>query len=152
MSQKQKEAIARTGVLNRGAPGEVTYNSCESKYRGRALSKGREYLLTREQFRTLVTSNCSWCNEKPPLKNKYFKLSGEKMPSYSNTNDDWAAKQWVPLNGIDRRDNTKGYTLENSVSCCESCNEMKSCYPENYFMDHINKIYTFQKGLKNVKP
>ena len=29
------------------------------------------------------------------------------------------------VNGIDRVDNTKGYTKENSVSCCEMCNRIK---------------------------
>lgn len=28
-------------------------------------------------------------------------------------------------NGIDRLDNTKGYTPENSVACCKHCNSLK---------------------------
>lgn len=28
--------------------------------------------------------------------------------------------------GLDRKDNTKGYTLENSVPCCKNCNILKS--------------------------
>jgi hypothetical protein len=31
-------------------------------------------------------------------------------------------------NGIDRFDNTKGYTEENIRSCCVSCNYMKKDY------------------------
>lgn len=47
-------------------------------------------------------------------------------------------------NGIDRVDNSKGYFLENCVSCCSACNFMKGSMDLEEFIDHIHKIRDFQ--------
>jgi len=46
--------------------------------------------------------------------------------------------------GIDRIDNTKGYTKENSVSCCKICNYMKRDLFKEQFLNHVIKIYKCQ--------
>jgi hypothetical protein len=38
------------------------------------------------------------------------------------------------VNGIDRVDNSKGYTKENCVSCCQTCNRMKLIYHPAFFI------------------
>jgi len=43
--------------------------------------------------------------------------------------------------GIDRIDNSKGYTLENSAPCCAICNMMKKTMSVDDLKDHIKKIY-----------
>ena len=43
--------------------------------------------------------------------------------------------------GIDRIDNSIGYTKENSVSCCKICNYMKRTMTKEDFLNHIKKIY-----------
>lgn len=43
--------------------------------------------------------------------------------------------------GVDRIDNKKGYTLENSASCCTCCNFMKKAMSIKDFLSHIKKIY-----------
>lgn len=50
--------------------------------------------------------------------------------------------------GIDRIDNKVGYTKNNSISCCEVCNKMKWKYNKQYFLNHIKKIYKFNKIIK----
>lgn len=47
--------------------------------------------------------------------------------------------------GIDRVDNSKGYTKENSASCCRLCNFMKRAMTKENFLSHIKKIYNFNK-------
>lgn len=42
--------------------------------------------------------------------------------------------------GIDRVDNSIGYTPENSKPCCTWCNKMKLDKSENEFVSHIIKI------------
>lgn len=42
--------------------------------------------------------------------------------------------------GVDRLNNSVGYTKENSVSCCHFCNRMKWTHPESYFLEHITQI------------
>lgn len=43
--------------------------------------------------------------------------------------------------GIDRKDNSKGYTLENSLPCCKHCNIAKRDMRYDVFLNHIRKIY-----------
>jgi len=45
--------------------------------------------------------------------------------------------------GVDRVNNLKGYSLNNSVSCCKLCNFMKKTMTREDFLNHIEKIYTF---------
>lgn len=46
---------------------------------------------------------------------------------------------------IDRvnNDHNIGYTAQNSVSCCELCNKMKSALEEEVFIEHCKKIAHF---------
>lgn len=45
--------------------------------------------------------------------------------------------------GIDRIDNSLGYTLENSSPCCTMCNMMKKNFPVELFLEQCHKISTF---------
>lgn len=47
------------------------------------------------------------------------------------------------INGIDRKDSSKGYTIDNCVPCCTECNTMKSDLPLDVFYNRIDKIYKF---------
>lgn len=49
------------------------------------------------------------------------------------------------VNGIDRIDSSKGYSDDNCVSCCSMCNLMKNNYSVYDFLNHINKISSYQK-------
>src|SRR5579872_1915065 len=44
-------------------------------------------------------------------------------------------------NGIDRLDNTKGYTLANSVPCCKTCNLAKNDLSFEEFKNWVEVIY-----------
>lgn len=43
--------------------------------------------------------------------------------------------------GIDRVDNAQGYTKENSVSCCKTCNYMKNKLSLEDFKKQIERVY-----------
>ena len=45
------------------------------------------------------------------------------------------------VNGIDRKDSTKGYSIDNCVPCCPMCNKMKQTFTEEEFLNQIAKIY-----------
>ena len=45
--------------------------------------------------------------------------------------------------GIDRIDNSKGYTKENSTPACKLCNFMKKAMTVQDFLNHIKKIYQY---------
>lgn len=45
--------------------------------------------------------------------------------------------------GVDRVDNQIGYLLENSKPCCTTCNMMKKALPVEIFVEHCQKITSF---------
>jgi len=65
-------------------------------YSSRMTTKNFQSNLTRKQITALIQEPCHYCG-----------ISTESG------------------GGIDRLDNTLGYTVENAVPCCEMCNEMK---------------------------
>ena len=85
-----------------------------SQYRHGAKRRGYSWELTLEQFVSMYNGNCTYC--------------GDKIEGI----------------GIDRVDNTQGYTEENSVYCCEKCNKFKMAYEYDDWIHHMKKI------LKNL--
>ncbi len=104
-----------------GATGQV-YCS----YRTQARARGYEFLLTKEEFSNIFRKECNYCGS--------IGLSNHK---YRRNN--------FPYTGIDRIDNTRGYTLDNSVPCCKFCNSMKNVLSAEDFLSHIKKIFLHQK-------
>lgn len=76
---------------------------------------------------SLVTSACYYCNT------NVSKVSG--------------------LNGIDRMDNAKGYSISNCVSCCKVCNFVKKSLDAHTFIErckHISKLHGSCGTLSNT--
>jgi hypothetical protein len=49
-------------------------------------------------------------------------------------------------NGIDRINNEEGYTSNNTVSCCFTCNRMKGTMSSEEFKIHLKKLMRFAQG------
>lgn len=79
---------------------------------------------------TLFKGNCFYCGTPPNKIRTHKKLHGDFI-----------------YNGIDRRDNTKGYIIDNCVSCCEFCNMTKNDTPFEEFIQWIRKVYNHTKDL-----
>jgi len=80
--------------------------------KAKCIKKNREYNLTFNQVKNIVTQKCYYCG---------------------NTNSDKI--------GMDRVDPDKGYIIDNCVPCCDICNFMKWKFPLQTFIDKVNKIY-----------
>ena len=50
-------------------------------------------------------------------------------------------------NGIDRLDSTEGYTTDNCVSCCTTCNWMKKKMPLEKFLQKVKEIAIYRRLL-----
>jgi 5-methylcytosine-specific restriction endonuclease McrA len=50
------------------------------------------------------------------------------------------------LNGLDRIDCSLGYTIENCVSCCGTCNAMRGAYDVDIFISHVRIIASKSAG------
>ena len=77
-----------------------------SNYKSLAKKKNREFTLSFEQFDALTKAECFYCGVHDAI------VRIKRNSSYAG-------------NGVDRRDNSRGYTNENAVSCCRTCNHMK---------------------------
>lgn len=80
--------------------------------------------LTPDQFKKLIHENCFYCG---------------KTPDYRKS--DCVEEK---VNGIDRLDSTKGYTIDNCVPCCSICNKMKQTFTVNEFLQKISEIYSYK--------
>ncbi len=80
-----------------------------------ANKKGYDFLISFEEYKEFVLLPCAYCGE------------NEKRI------------------GIDRIDNSKGYTKENSAPCCKTCNYMKKNHSVADFLVHIKKIAMHNK-------
>ena len=78
------------------------YRSLFKHYIRLAKRKNFYFDLSIEEFEKLVSSNCDYCG---------------KIPSQKYHN--------ILYNGIDRKDNSRGYENFNCVPCCWSCNSTK---------------------------
>lgn len=103
-----------------------------SNYKSRAKLKGWEILLNFEQFKDFVTKNCHYCGIEPIM------CRSDRAKSRKGISR-------IYFNGIDRLDSLKGYTVENSVSCCEDCNLAKRNLSKEQFLELIKRIYEYQK-------
>jgi hypothetical protein len=84
-----------------------------TSYRSRAKNKDLEFALTEDEFFHLKQLPCGYCQ-----KENTFRHS----------------------NGIDRKDNTIGYTPTNSITCCGECNKMKGPLGHDTFIQHCKQV------------
>jgi len=88
-------------------------------YRKSAERRGLEFNITLEDFVKLLKQDCVYCGDTPPMD------SGR--------------------NGLDRVDNSAGYSLNNVVSCCIKCNRMKGKLSRKEYYGHIWKVLNHLK-------
>lgn len=105
-------------------PGEAACNHLYASYRSAARRRTREWQLTKDEFRSLTRLPCYYCGTKPSK--EYRTLNG--------------CNGTYIYNGIDRKDNSRGYTLNNSVPCCFACNRMKGVMDAKEFIAHAQAI------------
>jgi hypothetical protein len=100
-----------------------TYKDVYREYVNKSKSRDIYFELSLEEASQMFSQNCYYCAEPP--KNKRTRVNG-------NT---------IVYQGIDRVDNSIGYTKENCVPCCKYCNSFKMERGQEDFFKHINKIY-----------
>ena len=88
-----------------------------------ASSRNLEMLLTDSEILEITSKNCFYCKKEP-------------FNNAKSSNGDF-----ILFNGIDRVNNLKGYTNENTVPCCKYCNISKLDLSLNDWMQNISNIY-----------
>lgn len=106
-------------------PGHGVYNKILDEYKRKAKQRKIDFNLSKEEFCSFLIGYCEYCGVEPM---RHIDL-GIGSPF----------TVWV--NGVDRKDNTIGYTTENSATACHNCNHAKNAYSVAEFLSHIQKIY-----------
>ena len=109
--------------------GEVGFNRLYGRYQKSAQENNRDWELSTFIFRHLSKGNCHYCGRKP----QYISRRPDKNKNYEKHTE-------YEYNGVDRLDNTKGYTVDNCVSCCKICNMAKSDMLYNDFIDWVGDV------------
>ena len=137
---KNLERLKTMGGLNKMELGQSSFNQIFYNYKKSAKKRGYNFDLSEAQFRDIAEKECKYCGSH----------RGTKAYSSKGTFGHYF------YTGIDRVDNTKGYTIENSVPCCKQCNIAKGVLGEMDFYDWIKKTYLkicetnhLQQQLKN---
>jgi len=104
--------------------GCVKYRELLSSYQRNARKRNLPFNLTPLQFHSIIENNCHYCGMPP----RQLSFKKHVRP--------------VIANGIDRKDNSQGYTLENSLPCCTDCNRAKQGKDYHYFVQWLERIKT----------
>lgn len=118
------------GKRSRLAPGLSNMRNLITAYKYGAKKRGLEYKLTEEQFFEITQKDCYYCGKKPSNSYNRKEQNGEYI-----------------YNGIDRVNNDEGYTIENSVPCCHTCNRAKEKLTLQEFKDWIKIVYNHMYGV-----
>lgn len=124
-NQKMCDKCRRTNI-HKIKPNS-SFNTLFFDYRRNADVRGIEFELSKETFSELTKGRCFYCGELPNAVRRPNAPGGSYV-----------------YNGIDRKDNSKGYTIDNCVSCCKICNFSKHKLNSDDFLHHITKIYNYQ--------
>ena len=104
--------------------GERTKNNIFIDYKKSAKYRNHMFELTFDELISMVQKECYYCGSPPS--------NIEKSPC---NNGDFIH------NGIDRTNNNEGYTSENCVPCCWTCNQLKGKLSKKEFINQIKCIY-----------
>ena len=114
------------GCSNKLCKWEAGFNKLFETYINNSKKRGYNFDITKEEFRVLTKQKCNYCGCEP-----------SQISSYGSNNGSYLH------NGVDRVDNTKGYQIDNVVTCCEICNKMKRVMTKQQFFNHIKKIVSY---------
>jgi len=100
------------------APEIAQRNRRFRQYAQNARHRGHYFDLTVDEFFSLESQPCHYCGEPPR-----------------------------PVNGIDRKDNSRGYTDSNCLPCCWPCNRAKGDQTYTEFMEWLRRVSAYRLQL-----
>jgi len=102
-------------------------NSLFYVYKKNAEYRNLGFIINIKDFENITSLPCFYCGKEPIQIKKY------RSSSYI-------------YNGVDRIDNTIGYSIDNCVPACGRCNWMKSDMSTVDFINHIKNISNIHGG------
>jgi hypothetical protein len=105
-------------------PGAASFNCAYAGMIKGARVRGYSWDIDKDIFRKLTSSNCYYCGT-PPSQLARKGLNGDYL-----------------YNGLDRVDNSKGYSEDNCVPCCGRCNKAKGTMSLEEFLELVSLVYS----------
>jgi len=105
------------------------FNEFVHKYRAGAKHRGICWELTDNEVRALVGRDCEYCGSPP----------SQVLKVKSRADD-------LVYNGIDRVNNQLGYTFDNCVTCCKTCNFAKRDMTLDEFVSWVRRVNVHMWG------
>lgn len=118
--EKYGNKVGRPAIPDNGSH----VNSIYAHYIQSAKVRGIVFELTKEQARIFFEQPCAYCGISPTITYTSPNLAGQYA--------------W---NGIDRIDSKLGYTVDNCVPCCATCNFAKSTATIDDFKHWVERVY-----------
>jgi hypothetical protein len=123
---KSKSSRASTWDAKRSSnvPGEAAFRTILMNYIKNANHKGIPFELEDAHVHSLLSGNCHYCGIGPSA----LRVSRNGLDTMMH-------------NGIDRVDNSLGYSRDNVVTCCRTCNFAKRDMSTDEFLSWVFRIY-----------
>ena len=118
------EIVKRPNNYSKKEFGVASFNRMFGMYKNSAKKRGHSFNLTSEQFAFLINQDCYYCGCSP-----------RRTITNKHGNGD------LTCNGIDRIDSYIGYTIDNCVPCCGTCNTAKMQMSQQEFYSWIERVY-----------
>lgn len=129
---KEWQAQAASIAFNK-PDGEASAHQIFLNYQRWARLRNLSFELTETYFLTLTKGNCHYCGIEPSQVHLHTNRR-KTDPGYL-------------YNGVDRKNNSEGYTLENCVSCCGTHNFMKKKMSAEKFIAACVAVAKHCQGL-----
>lgn len=130
---RREVASALAGTYNAKPPGESARNHLILVYKRGAEKRGYSYDLTVEEFTELTSSPCHYCGA---------------LPSTIIDRSKYGTNGTYVYNGIDRKNPNLGYTPDNCVTACKTCNYAKRSLSYVDFIKWIDSVVKYQSSQR----
>lgn len=129
------------GCAYRARPQSTKINSDEERLFRKAVvspakARGISVEITAEDFIHIASQSCHYCGT-PPRPREFIVTKTVYVGQRTS----------FTVHGLDRVDNSLGYTIDNCVSSCTTCNTMKMAIPVGEFLAHVKKIAAYSSTL-----
>jgi len=119
------------GCSVRLPPGEGAFRLLFRRVKKQARDRDLVFKLGRDDTRRMMKQACFYCGIEPR------QTSGHATQRYNGS---------FIYNGLDRLDNNKGYTIDNVVACCRTCNFAKGTLSQNDFLSWLDRVCRYRTG------
>jgi len=123
-TESSKENLKRAHAARNLASGRAERNRMLGQYRRSAKLHQFSFDLTEEEFDDLTQHPCYYCGS---IGSAHWWSKSPNGPYIAN--------------GIDRVDNSKGYSMTNCVACCRTCNMAKRTMASEEFIAWIHRCH-----------